>query len=353
MDASNKTYRMIVNEEIIFTSNVYSGTHLQTDRNVIILNGFSSNGNNYKFPFNGAITDVNIWNRILSEKETSNWSKCVSNESGNTLNWEKAQFKKSEKITIGEMEKYEICEVSKPTSFIAFKNRLQFEESIQFCKNVGGQLSEAKNEYQMKAMKTAVKELSAIGRNDCPKQIFSGYLQKHGKNESAILDDEPIPLFSTSENGLVYDNCLLFDTDTGDLSQGLCHIQLCPICVFNAWPVEFQLRGIKTETLENNLDSHYYLINSSHLIGKTKSQIISTENGWNIIDGNREIYFSQKNITFPIGVKTWFHGKGLNGQRKLNLLNLEKHHKYCCNDGTCISEGQVLFLFHYRMLLGA
>ena len=139
----------------------------------------------------------------------------------------------------------------------------------------------------MKAMQNALNELSAIGIDDCPKQIFSGYLQKHGKNENVIL-------YST-ENRLGYDNCLLFDTNTGELSPDLCHIQLCPICVFNDWPVEFQLRGMEMETLENNLDSHYYLINSSHLIGKTKSQIICTENGWNIIDGNREIYFSQKN----------------------------------------------------------
>ena len=162
MDASNKTYRMIVNKEIIFTSNMYSGTHLLTDRNVIILNGLSSSGYHYKFPFNGAITDVNIWNRFLNEKETSNWSSCVSHDSGNILNWEKAQFKRSEKITIKEIKKEELCEVSKPTRYIAFNYRRHFQESIEFCKNVGGELSVAKNEYHMKAMQNALNELSVL-----------------------------------------------------------------------------------------------------------------------------------------------------------------------------------------------
>ena len=349
MDASKKTYRMVVNEEIIFESDEYCGTHLSYDRNVIILNGFSSHGKYFRYPFNGAITDVNIWDKILNEKEVSNWSKCIWKGSGNVLDWTKATFQMSHKINIMEVQKSELCKATKSATYIAFVDRLQYKESIQFCKNIGGEVAVAKDEHNIEQMKISMKKLPGIdGKEDCPNYVFSGYLVKDGQYKSAI-SDEPLNFTYASNTVDVFDECLSLNLQNGTLLPGLCYTKPCSICVFKDWPVEFQLRGIKIEILDNYIDSHYYMINSSHIIGKSKSQIIRTKNGWNIMDGKRNVHFSNENKTFPMGVKPWLHSDDNKGLTKLNLRKLKQHEleDFCCDDGTCISEGLVLNIIDY------
>ena len=62
----------------------------------------------------GKMTDVNIWNNSLSIEQMKNWTRCVSDEGGNVINWETAEWEmdglKEEVLT-----RQEICQPDKTT----------------------------------------------------------------------------------------------------------------------------------------------------------------------------------------------------------------------------------------------
>ena len=43
---------------------------------------------NQTYPMNGYVTDLNIWDRRLTQSEIRKWTQCNSNEFGRTVSWE-------------------------------------------------------------------------------------------------------------------------------------------------------------------------------------------------------------------------------------------------------------------------
>ena len=88
-------------------------------------------------PLNGAITDVNVWNRILSSRDLDSWRFCHSQEKGNILNWTTVQLEISG-LSQEKIDKTELCVDSTDDQlFKAFNQRLGFFDSIRFCQRFG------------------------------------------------------------------------------------------------------------------------------------------------------------------------------------------------------------------------
>ena len=54
------------------------------------------------------MTDVNIWNRSLSQSKVEQWSRCELGAGGNLLDWNTAQWEAVGLQELG-LEKQEVC----------------------------------------------------------------------------------------------------------------------------------------------------------------------------------------------------------------------------------------------------
>ena len=95
-------------------------------------------------PHHGSMTDVNIWDRVLSEQEQSDWIFCKTETSGgNVVSWESAQ------LNITGLDTEEISReetfpgLENATNLMAFETNLHFLDSSRFCRSLGGQMAVA------------------------------------------------------------------------------------------------------------------------------------------------------------------------------------------------------------------
>ena len=72
---------VIINGEKMAESDKYGGFYQNIDRNILLMNNFNFGPN----PFHGAVSDVNVWSRLLSEEEILAWSLCQRDIPGPVL----------------------------------------------------------------------------------------------------------------------------------------------------------------------------------------------------------------------------------------------------------------------------
>ena len=72
--------------EIRFRTEQYDGYHTNHHTNIVLMGRYDS-----ALPMHGAMTDVNVFSRILSEEEVGDWARC-GGEPGDILDWRTAQL---------------------------------------------------------------------------------------------------------------------------------------------------------------------------------------------------------------------------------------------------------------------
>ena len=342
------------------------------------MNSISETGNydnDYITPFKGNLTDVNIWDKILTQEERISWSKCIGEESGNFLDWTNVHIIHSEQIKELDIPKSTICKEENSSKFIAFSHSLEFEESLIFCHDIGGELAVSEDNENIDEMKRAIMQVKEKVNPNCSDTVYAGYWKKEGNYENAVTHDKKN--LTIVNNHSAFDQCVLVNLlESGKLYKDRCQLKQCPICYFPDWPTELQLRGISIEEAEE-IDSNYYLLNSTHLMGKTKSQIIHEGQSWKIYNYEMEALFhTDTGITkFPLGLNDWILEKKNKSKNKNNIstcnfkvkptkitdsvinncnnnkkrqlkinLAVEQPGNICCNDGSCGNSGGVQFL---------
>ena len=79
----------------------------------------------------GAFTDVNIWDRILSEQEQSDWMFCKTETGGNVVSWESAQLNITG-LNTDFLNREETCPGAQNiTRIMAFNTKLNLLDSIR------------------------------------------------------------------------------------------------------------------------------------------------------------------------------------------------------------------------------
>ena len=85
----------------------------------------------WKKPHHGALTDVNIWDRILPEQELSDWMFCKTETGGNVVSWESAQLNITG-LNTDLVNREETCPGPQNiTHLMAFNTKLNFQDSIR------------------------------------------------------------------------------------------------------------------------------------------------------------------------------------------------------------------------------
>ena len=95
---------------------------------------------NFLIPLKEKVTDVNIWNSILSKEDLKNWSTCTKDTPGTFLDWNYVEIKHDEKLKIENVDREKICNTHNFLKIMAFNMRMQYWEGEDFCQKIGGKL---------------------------------------------------------------------------------------------------------------------------------------------------------------------------------------------------------------------
>ena len=101
----------------------------------------------------GEMTEVNVWDRILTEEEMTDIQTCRQISGGNVINWENSLIQVNN-LTVHERDREEVCSYEKLVH-ISFPVKKDLEDSIVFCKKIGGDLAVASDEDKLSRIVSA------------------------------------------------------------------------------------------------------------------------------------------------------------------------------------------------------
>ena len=129
--------------------------------NNIVIMAFKLKGH-YSHSMFGAMTDINIWNRSLSQSEVEQWAQCELGSGGNLLDWTTAQWE-AVGLQEVEMDKDEVCRNGgKEKQFLVFHQKKAFDASLKLCRALGGEMATAKDLRALKPIES-----------ECGRKFFS------------------------------------------------------------------------------------------------------------------------------------------------------------------------------------
>ena len=129
-------------------------------------------------PHHGAMTDVNIWDRILPEQEQSDWMFCKTETGGNVVSWESAQLNITG-LNTDFVNREETCPGSQNiTHLVAFSKKMDFFDSHRFCQKLEGHIAVAVDKETSDLMNQTFVDI-------CPNNpsFFSGFTDSEVEGE--------------------------------------------------------------------------------------------------------------------------------------------------------------------------
>ena len=211
----------------------------------------------------GHLSEFNIWNFTLSDKDISGMASCQTHMKGNVVAWEKSGLI-THNVIIEDIE--DISNLCKHISkFVIFPHKMKFTEGETTCKLHGGSLAVPKSKPESEAILKIVSKHKKI----CTKNSNSG-------SDNAVWlgakqrDHDWYDLVDTSSTGkpLNYTNTPYATTAGHSRCAYLRHdgvwqdgrstcrsLSLCTVCEIKGIPV-FTIKGL---CLENDYDWNYYL----------------------------------------------------------------------------------------------
>ena len=166
---------MFINNEMVFQLSNTTFKRKVTKENILLLNAFSSSYYDYIYPYDGSVTDMNIWGHSFGTKEIQEWSDCFNVTPGDFLSWEKAKFKFHGEIQTKEIDHDEVCLKKNSKKHIAFNEKMNFIESVKFCEKIGGQIAVAENFKTLQIIQDSLTDLR--GQRVCPSLLYTGQLK--------------------------------------------------------------------------------------------------------------------------------------------------------------------------------
>ena len=164
-----------INGEDVSTSDKYDGNHQESAGNIILM----SNGGLSR----GAVTDVNLWKRILTAEEIRDWQFCRTKPGEISINWDTAELHVN-LMEISDVDKTETC-LKKPAekNYVAFTVGRTLDESVIFCKGLGGELAVIRDEE-------SAREIGEV----CPTltHILTGFRREEGGQWTDVVKGEKL-----------------------------------------------------------------------------------------------------------------------------------------------------------------
>ena len=170
--SSSQELGLFINNEMVFQLNNLKLKRKVTQENIILLNAFSYQKNDFIYPFDGSVTDINIWGHSFGTKEIHEWSNCFNVTPGDVLSWERAKFKFHGDIQTWEIGKDEVCLKKNSRKFMAFNEKMNFIESVKFCEKIGGEIAVAEDFETLQIIQDTLSDFRE--QRVCPSLVYTG-----------------------------------------------------------------------------------------------------------------------------------------------------------------------------------
>ena len=135
-------------------------------------------------PHHGAVTDVNIWDRILSEQEVSDWMFCKTETGGNVISWETAQLNVLQ-LKTDLIDREKTCPSlgsQHRTHLLAFNTKIGLDDSVAFCEKLDGQLAVVTDQETFSQMWATYFEVCPLEEGG-EREFFTGHTDREVEGE--------------------------------------------------------------------------------------------------------------------------------------------------------------------------
>ena len=202
----------------------------QADLNIFFMNSNSKTRNE---SFHGAITDVQMWSRGLTESEVRSWADCGSEDAGDLIDWSRTELNITGLAQLT-AERDSVCGRKENRTIIAaFNRRLNFYDSAKFC-SYFGQIASAWEEWEREQMFLS---LNAVEGPTCNTDIISAGIMwtEAAQAWSEVTTGRKISVENWYQgrpsNNTEADNCLfVINYDRTFYDTACTFSELCPVC---------------------------------------------------------------------------------------------------------------------------
>ena len=145
-----------INEKNVFESNSYTIKY-EGAYNIVLMNDGAFWGGS---PMHGKMTDVNVWSRVLTDKEIHHWEECKNDQGGDLVNWETARFNLTAGVsqTVEDKEKYICFHKTSGKIYKTIKSKENFDGSVKYCNTIGAFVATAEDASTLKEMEESFKK---------------------------------------------------------------------------------------------------------------------------------------------------------------------------------------------------
>ena len=139
--------------------------------------------------FHGAVTDLQIWRRLLTTGEIDDFNQCQPSIIGDTYRWDPSQLTVQGRLEIEDISVEEYCPRSRERILVGSGRLMGFFQSEKFCREVlQGRVAVAENVEILRAMG----EENEYG--DCPEFFYTGYTKDQNGDFVDYYDKNPMTL---------------------------------------------------------------------------------------------------------------------------------------------------------------
>ena len=208
-------------------------------------------------PFHGALTDVNLWSRVLSVEELEAWARCSQLTSGggedSLVSWETAVVS-VRGVREGRVERASTC-YREESSLLLSRTERTFDGAVQHCSALGVSIATAGSEEELR-------EMLRVFSGECPAPGNLLYTGHSDREEEGRWRDVTT---NTTANWWVWrtgepsneagEDCALADVGSGEISDGQCSVLTCPLCQLKNNPVPrlYKLRRAQVSIRADNI----------------------------------------------------------------------------------------------------
>ena len=304
--------------------------------------------------FTGEISELNIWDTILTSSKINAISSCLQWPKGNIVNWNTRKWVKN-KVEIKEnVNKSEYCK--KETSYLYIPGKLTLTDAEKKCKIYGGKISLPKTTNENTKM------ANMLLRKDEPNGTKTNELSGAWlglENRNGIWHD--LESLETSDGSIDYSNWRKFYSTTRHRLDYLCpymdidgtwayginsvceYLTKSAICSIAKTPT-FLLKGDDSKFAM--IDRLYYMSfdnrnNLKGFSGIAKKSSISIDDGkaWSLqinSRGSEKLVLNQSKQ--PVGRNDWYY-LNVKDEKSQNLClsNCKFGEEFTCDSGECIA----------------
>ena len=137
----------------------------------------------------GEVSEVNVWDRILSSAELRDLASCRKYLSGNVVDWETSPTDVNG-LLIQDRNRSELCS-SKAVVYISFPMKKNFEDTATFCQQIGGEIGAATEERKLTEMAEAY-FTSTVFEKQHSYRFYTGFRKLPDGGEWISLDGNMI-----------------------------------------------------------------------------------------------------------------------------------------------------------------